>query len=178
MMVQRQQLSVYLAVSLDGYIATQEGNVDWLHHIQGDGDNGYEQYYSGVDAVIMGRNTYETILGFDVPFSYSGKDCYVYTNTRCGADENVNFINGTIEDLISSLSTRSYTKCWIMGGGLLISELINNKYISEFIVTIAPVILGSGIPLLTGIKDFQSLNLVKTTRYGQFVELHYDFTTE
>lgn len=177
-MVQGQQLSVYLAVSLDGYIATQEGNVDWLHHIQGDGDNGYEQYYSGVDAVIMGRNTYETIIGFDVPFPYSGKDCYVYTNTRYGADENVAFINGTIEDLISSLSTRSYTKCWIAGGGLLISELINNKYIKEFIVTIAPVILGSGIPLLTGIKDFQSLNLVKTTRYGQFVELHYDFITE
>ncbi|OAB40228.1 dihydrofolate reductase family protein [Paenibacillus antarcticus] len=175
---EQQQMSVYLAVSLDGYIATTEGNVDWLHHINGEGDNGYEHYYCGIDAVIMGRNTYETILTLDFPFPYSGKDCYVYTNSRYGADEHVTFINGTIDNLMSSLSTRSYTKCWICGGGLLISELINNKYITEFIVTIAPVILGSGIPLLTGIKDFQSLNLVKTTRYGQFVELHYDFTTE
>ncbi|OAB41725.1 dihydrofolate reductase family protein [Paenibacillus glacialis] len=174
-MNQEQTMSVYIAVSLDGYIATQEGNVDWLHHIEGDGDNGYDHYYSGTDAVIMGRNTYETILSFDVPFPYSGKDCYVYTNTRYGADENVTFINGTIEELISSLATLSYTKCWITGGGQLISELINKKYITEFMVTIAPVILGSGIPLLTGIKDFQSLNLVNTTRYGQFVELHYDF---
>lgn len=174
-MVKEQQISVYVAASLDGYIATNEGNVDWLYAIEGDGDNGYGRYYSGIDAVIMGRSTYEAIVSFDEPFPYSGKDCYVYTNSLHGSDPNVTFINGTVQDMILSLSSKSYKKIWIVGGGLLISELMNMKCVTEFIVNMTPVILGSGIPLFTGIKDFQSLNLVNTTRYGQFVELHYDF---
>lgn len=167
------KISVYIAASLDGFIATNTGAVDWLEAIEGDGDNGYGRYYSEVDAVVMGRKTYEVILGFDIPFPYRGKDCFVFTNQLAGSNEEATFINGTIDDLISALSTKDFKKVWIVGGGMLISELMNRHLVDEMIVTVAPVLLGSGVPLFRGISDFHALRLTDTTRYGQLVEMRY-----
>ena len=167
------KMSVYLAVSLDGFIATTEGSVGWLDDVNGEGDNGYERYYSEIDAVVMGRNTYSTILNFGVPFPYKDKDCYVYTNQLTGLDENVTFINGTVADLIDKLTKLDYQKIWVSGGGQLISALLNQNCVDELIVTVAPVLLGTGIPLFTGIEKFHKLKLVHTKQYGQFVELKY-----
>ncbi|SEN49592.1 Dihydrofolate reductase [Mesobacillus persicus] len=167
------KISVYIAASLDGFIANNTGAVDWLEAIEGDGDNGYGRYYSEVDAVVMGRKTYEVILGFDIPFPYRGKDCFVLTNQLTGSNEDVTFINGTVDDLMSALSTKNYKKAWVVGGGMLISELMNRHLIDELIVTVAPVLLGNGISLFSDITDFHALRLTDTTRYGQLVEMRY-----
>lgn len=163
--------SVYIAISLDGMIATPEGGVDWLHEVEGEGDNGYEAYYSKVDAVAMGRGTYEALLGFNVPFPYQGKACYVISDTLSCPHDHVQIVS--LDKLVGLLKTGGFHKLWIIGGGKLISELLNRRLLDELIVTVAPVLLGQGIPLFTGLQEFRQLRLEETRRYGQFVEMNY-----
>lgn len=168
--------SVYIAASLDGRIATPEGGVDWLHAVEGEGDNGYEAFYSAVDAVVMGRGTYEALLGFDVPFPYPGKTCYVVSDTLNGPREHVEIIG--MDKLDEILKKNSFGKLWVVGGGKLISELLNRSLLDELIVTVAPVLLGEGIPLFTGLQEFRKLRLEDIRRYGQFAELNYRVVRE
>ena len=72
---------LYIAVSVDGYIADADGGVGWLPSGDGGGDDyGYAGFYAGVDAIVMGRRTYEQVRGFGVAWPYPGKPAYVFTN--------------------------------------------------------------------------------------------------
>ncbi|WP_338778342.1 dihydrofolate reductase family protein [Metabacillus sp. FJAT-52054] len=71
---------LYIAMSLDGYIARENGDIDWLEEAERQGDNGYSELIENIDTVVMGRKTYEQVLGFDMEFPYKGMDCYVFSN--------------------------------------------------------------------------------------------------
>lgn len=166
------EVILYIAASLDGYIARPDGAVDWLDEVavQEDGadeDFGYEEFYAGIGTVLMGRVTYEQLLTFDVDYPYPGTAGYVFSRTRAGhRDENVEFVDGDdIPQFIAHLRTTSDKNIWLIGGGLLVQEFLRHNLIDRFIITVMPVILGEGIPMFPPPTPQINLELVETLSF-------------
>jgi dihydrofolate reductase len=166
---------LYIATSLDGYIATEEHNLDWLFAVEGEGDNGFSKFYDTVDTFLIGRATYDWIMKTEKgDFPYKGKECYVFSRTKMNENEYVKFINEDVIEFSKNLKNREGKNIWIVGGGELLHTFIKEELIDELRVTIAPILLGKGIPLFKN-NEFQTrLSLKSTTSFNQFVELHYD----
>lgn len=171
----QRKLVLYIASSLDGYIATDEHNLDWLFAVEGEGDNGYTTFYESVDTVLIGRVTYDWIIEHEKgDFPYKGKECYVFSRTKKDDDEHVNFICEDVVQFSKDIKNKNGKNIWLVGGGNLLNTFINEKFVDELIVTITPVLLGKGIPLFRN-NSFQTLLSLKSiNRFNQFVELHYD----
>lgn len=171
----QRKLVLYIASSLDGYIATDEHNLDWLFAVEGEGDNGYTRFYESVDTVLIGRITYDWIIQHEKgDFPYKGKECYVFSKTKKEDNEHVKYINENVVQFSKDLKNKNGKSIWLVGGGNLLNTFIKEKLVDELIVTIAPVLLGKGIPLFRS-NDFQTpLSLKSINRFNQFVELHYE----
>ena len=171
----QRKLVLYIASSLDGYIATEEHNLDWLFAVEGEDDNGYSAFYDTVDTVLIGRITYDWIMeheGGDFP--YKGKECYVFSKTQREDNEYVKFICDDVVQFTNDLKNKNGKRIWLVGGGNLLNTFINETLVDELIVTITPVLLGKGIPLFRN-NSFQTyLSLKSINRFNQFVELHYE----
>ncbi len=135
---------LFIASSLDGFIAGKLGEIDWLFSDQ---DYGYTEFFGRVDTVIMGRKTYELTLGFpDYPFQ--GTTGYVLSHSRAGdKHEHVEFIAREAGQLISELHAQPGKNIWIVGGSDVVRACVEQDLIDEYIVSIHPMILGDGIPL-------------------------------
>ena len=170
---------LFIASSLDGYIATEEHNLDWLFTVEGEGDNGYSKFYDTVDTVLMGRITYDWIIEHEKQiFPYKDKECYVFSRTKKDNNEHVTFISDEVVQFTNKLKNRNSGNIWVVGGGDLVHSFIKNKLIDELIITVAPVLLGTGIPLFKS-NGFQTpLSLKSINRYNQFVELHYEIVKQ
>ncbi|BCN30016.1 dihydrofolate reductase family protein [Anaeromicropila herbilytica] len=171
----QRKLVLYIASSLDGYIATDEHNLDWLFNVEGEGDNGYSAFYETVDTILIGRITYDWIMEYEKGvFPYKGKECYVFTRTKQDDNEYVKYISEDVVQFTKVLKNKKGKNIWLLGGGDLFHTFIKEKLVDEIIVTIAPVLLGKGIPLFRD-NSFQTLlSLKSTNRFNQFVELHYE----
>lgn len=174
-MMSQRKLVLYIASSLDGYIATDEHNLDWLFAVEGEGDNGYSTFYNTVDTILIGRITYEWIIEHEKgEFPYKGKECYVFSRTKKDYNEHVTFISEDVVQFSKDLKNKNGKSIWLVGGGNLLDTFIKEKLIDELIVTITPVLLGRGIPLFR-YNSFQTPLLLKSiNRFNQFVELHYE----
>lgn len=166
---------LYIAASLDGYIATKEDTLEWLFNTEGEGDNGYSEFYETVDTIILGRRTYDWILNMEGDnFPYKGKQCFVFSGTKQEEDGNVRFFHGDIVEFIEGLKQEEGKNIWIVGGGELLHHFISNRLVDEWIINIAPTVLGDGIPLFKK-QDFETpLRLTGVRRFNQFTELHYE----
>ncbi len=171
----QRKLVLYIASSLDGYIATEDHNLDWLFAVEGEGDNGYSMFYDTVDTILIGRVTYDWIIEHEKGnFPYKGKECYVFTRTKMMDNEYVTFISDDVVPFSKELKNRNGQSIWLVGGGNLLDTFLKEKLVDELIVTVAPVLLGKGIPLF-GNNSFQTpLSLISINRINQFVELHYE----
>jgi len=163
------KIKLFIASSLDGYIAREDGNIDWLPQ---SGNSGYDEFYKTIDTVIMGRKTYEQILTFG-KYPYEGQKSYVFTkNTEIKKDGNIEFVFET-EKLVKELLSSSGKDVWLVGGADLISTFLNFDLIDDIILSIIPIVLGKGIPLFKNIQKEIKFELVKTTEYNELVELYY-----
>ena len=171
----QRKLVLYIASSLDGYIATEEHNLDWLFATEGEGDNGYSAFYDTVDTVLIGRITYDWIMEHEKgDFPYKGKECYVFSKTQREDNEYVKFICDDVVRFTNNLKNMNGKRIWLVGGGNLLDTFIKEKLVDELIVTITPVLLGKGIPLFRN-NGFQThLSLKSIKRFNQFIELHYE----
>jgi dihydrofolate reductase len=145
---------LYTAASLDNYIATTDGGVDWLDDPEfalPDEDYGYGDFYKTIDTTLMGNKTYRFILDQDVPFPYPDKKNYVFSRSRTNQDtEFVEFIHDDITGFVRRLKQTRGADIWLVGGGQINAWLLNDDLIDEIILTVVPVILGDGIPLFHG----------------------------
>jgi dihydrofolate reductase len=138
------EVVLYVAQSLDGYIARPDGAVDWLDDAVG---LGYEQFYRGVGALVMGRKTYEQVLTFG-PFPYADRECYVVSSTRTGTAQFVRFVEiDAVGALVGTLRSRAGGNIWLVGGARLIRHFQERDLIDRYIIFTEPVLLGAGIPL-------------------------------
>jgi len=165
------KVKLFIASSLDRYIAKEDGTVDWLPE---NVDSGYDQFYSSIDTILMGKKTYEQILTFG-KYPYKDKSSYVFTrNPNQKKDENVEF-SSDVEEFTKKLISSSGKDIWLVGGGEIISTFLNLKFVDELILSVIPVVLGKGIPLFQNIKEEIKLELIKTTEYPELIELRYKF---
>ena len=163
----------YLGMSLDGYIADTAEGMTWLEEVKGQGDNGYGAFYDSISSVVMGRRTYDWLIKQDLEtFPYQDKDCYLLSSQPVELEKSVRLASSA-RLLLANLKEKSKQDIWIVGGGLLISKLIQEGLLDCLQVMIAPFLLGDGVPLFTALDCPYRLKLTDCRRHGQFVELFY-----
>ena len=166
------------AVSLDSYIARQDGSVDWLYdsdyEIEGE-DYGMEVFYRSLDTTLMGNKTYREILGFDVTFPYPDTTNYVFTRSKAHQDnEHVEFITGDIVTFIQQLKEGEGRDIWLIGGGQINALLLTHDLIDRITLTVVPRILGAGIPLFPDLQEDIKLELASAKPYDSgLVQLEF-----
>lgn len=169
------RVKVFIPMTLDNYIATEQGNLNWLNHIEAFGDNGYTRLYNDIDTVVLGRQTMEWLIDIpNISFPYTNKTCYVLSRTPQPPHANITWVQQNIASFLQQLKAQSGRDIWLVGGGQLIRSAFEAHVIDEVIVIIAPILLGKGIPLFTGILNTQHLQLQHVEAFGQFVEIRYD----
>lgn len=168
---------VYIATSLDGYIAEKDGGLDWLMNIPNPtgSDFGFADFMSGIDALVMGRATFEKVLSFDQwpydkPVFVLSREMTMLPSDMAGKAE---LLCGDIDQILATLNQRGMTRLYI-DGGKTVQSFLAADLIDELIVTSIPVLLGDGIPLygaLDGQLDFELVG--SEVLLGQMVKSHY-----
>ncbi|MCG8547050.1 MAG: dihydrofolate reductase family protein [Alphaproteobacteria bacterium] len=149
----------YVAVSLDGYIATADGGVAWLDPFNGE-DFGYEAFLSAIGTVVLGRATYDQVLGFGA-WPYRGKQGYVVTSkTLSDPPDGVQAHHGGIGDLARRLRAEADEDIWIVGGGRTAAGFLAAGALDRIELFVMPVLLGTGIPFLPAGANAANLSLI------------------
>jgi dihydrofolate reductase len=157
--------SVFIATSLDGFIAREDGAFDWLPNDPE--PHGYEEFIASVDALVIGRKTFETAAAFD-PWPYGEKPVFVLTSRPSAwkaPDGSVcEFLSGNPREIVDRLTERGLHHLYI-DGGVTIQGFLEAGLIQHLIVTRVPVLLGSGIPLFGPLSRDVRVNHVATRSY-------------
>lgn len=159
---------LYIAASIDGYIAGPNGEIDWLHSIDNPNnlDFGYTKFYKSIDTTIIGNSTYKQILSFGVDFPYPEKTNYVFSKSKSKSDtDHVKFVNSNFEKFVIDLKNSSGKNIWLIGGGKINSFFLKNNFIDEIILTTIPIILGKGIPLFEDNVSNKKMRMSKIKSY-------------
>lgn len=147
----KKKIKLYIAVSLDGYIARPDGNLDWLtkYPMPTGTEYGYKDLMDSIDTIIMGGKTYRAVLDMDFEWPYSDKACYIvsHRNTNLTPTKNVKFITENVVETVKALKQQDGKDIWLVGGGQVITLLLNHDLVDEMQICYIPVILGNGIPL-------------------------------
>ncbi len=170
---------LYIASSLDGYIAASDGGIEWLSSVELEGeDYGYQAFFDSVDALIMGRRTYEQILGFG-EWPYGDKPSWVMSRRALWPDKaSIHVSDKDVEELLKSLQNQGLNRIWLVGGAVLVDAFEQAGCIDEYIISVVPQLLGDGIPLFTAGRRQRALSLVDSWSYPSgLVQLHYRVTT-
>ncbi len=167
---------LYIAMSLDGYIARENGDIDWLSVVDmPNEDYGYSAFIKNVDTVIMGRKTYEKVGSFGIAFPHKDKTCYVLSGSKTGKNDHVTFFSGDLSELIAAIKDQRCGNIFIDGGAETVNALLKQGLIEECVISIVPVLLGSGIKLFRDGRPETSLKLVSTDSFTSgLVQLRYE----
>ncbi|MCG6142620.1 dihydrofolate reductase family protein [Leptospira mtsangambouensis] len=172
------QYKAFIASSLDGFIARKNGTLDWLTSEEFKLDNddfGYSSFIKGIDCIVMGRVTFETVLGFE-PYPFDSIPVYVFTHNpdyKFETQHPIFIFNGTIENLTATL-VKKQIKAAYVDGGKLIQHFIKEQALDEIIITRTPILLGSGLPLFGDSAQDQKLKHIRTLTYPNgFVQSTY-----
>lgn len=173
--------SVYIATSLDGYIARENGDLDWLDDAsktvpEGE-DCGYNSFMESVDALIMGRNTYDKVLTFG-KWPYESKRVIVLSSKKVyipkEISETVSCSSESPTELCNRLNNEGIKKLYV-DGGITIQRFLSEELINDITLTLIPVILGRGIPLFTNLNNDISLKVLDTKHYDfGFIKIKYE----
>lgn len=173
-MEKRRNVILYIGTSIDGYIAKDDGTLEWLESTEVEGDSGYNSLLKRIDTVVMGKGTYDIIRGFEMDYPYSDYTNYVFSNSVSGSDEYASFINEDVKTFINNIKQQPGKDIWLIGGGNLAREFFKENLIDEFQLAIASIILGTGISLYNGDDITQKYRLTKVEKLGQLAMLRYE----
>ena len=171
------KVSLFIAMSLDGYIADSKGGVSWLTGQGDDSENidSYSEFVKDIDTILMGRNTYHQLITELSPDVWVYDDFITYVITR---EENVSsdkiiFANENPGDLIKKLKEQGGKGIWVCGGADIVQQLVTENLIDIYYITVIPTILGSGIRLFENGKNEIKLKLLHTQNYNGMIDLIY-----
>jgi dihydrofolate reductase len=167
------RLSVFIASSLDGYIAAPDGSLAWLEEAaRREEDYGYESFIQGVDALAMGRGTYDHIAHLD-PLPFAGRPVFVFTHRLPPPRDTVTFWQESPRTALDRWAAMGLGRVYV-DGGALISEFLAEGLIDDLILTKVPVLLGDGLPLFHPIAVSTGLRLEGVQSWPSgFVNLSY-----
>lgn len=160
---------LFIATSADGFIAREDGAIDWLPSVDGD-DYGYNGFIKTVDTLLMGRRTYEQLLTFG-PFPYADKRTFVFTRRMRlgggpGMHPSISLVHEDPVPFVRRLRRQSGGTIWLVGGARLIQPLQEAALIDEYVISICPVFIGSGIPLFRRADREAQLRLTRHRAYS------------
>lgn len=166
---------LYIATSLDGYIATKDGDLNFLSSVEKEGeDYGYYDFVKSVDAVIVGRKTYEKVLSMGFDFPHTDKKAYIITRTPRPSIGSVQFYTGKLKSLVEELKSKEGKNIYCDGGAEIVNELMKHDLIDEYIISVIPVFLGDGIRLFKDGRSEQKLELLSAKSFDKgLVQLYY-----
>jgi dihydrofolate reductase len=166
---------LYIAMSLDGYIAKPNDDLGFLSIVAQEGeDYGYANFINTVDTVIMGRKTYEWVMKQVPEFPHADKNTYIITRTARRTTGHTQFYTGKLRELIVRLKSESGRNIFCDGGAEIVNELLKDDLIDEFIISVIPVMVGNGVRLFKDGRPEQQLTLVSTKQFDKgLVQLHY-----
>ncbi|RJX71024.1 dihydrofolate reductase [Vibrio sinensis] len=169
---------VFIATSLDGYIADKNGGLEWLNTVPNptQDDMGFNAHMERIDALVMGRNTFEMVLSFGVDWPYS-KPVYVLSNTLtsvpAGYEDKVSLIKGELDGVIATLNQQGYHNLYI-DGGVTVQQFLEQDLIDEMIISTIPVLLGGGVSLFGSLPEYVNFTLKSSTiLLDEIVQSHY-----
>lgn len=162
------KVAVYIAASVDGFIAKKDGDVAWLHDfryaIEGE-DFGYAQFMADVDCIVMGRNTYEKVLEFET-WPFTGKRVVVLSSTLLRVDQPDTELSAeTPAALLHKLAAEGIKKVYL-DGGKTIQSFLRDGLVHEMTITRIPILLGSGLPLFGQLDASVHLQHSKSHAYA------------
>jgi dihydrofolate reductase len=156
------RVRLFIATSLDGYIAGPNDALDWLFT---DEDYGYDEFIEDVDTLAMGRRTFETVLGIG-DWPYDGKRTYVFSRGASPPlDPRVVYTSQTPMEWVTSRCAEDGKSLWVVGGGQLIRAFLDAYLVDEIAIAVHPVILGGGVPLVPEGTHRHALRLVNHRAY-------------
>ncbi len=163
---------LFIAASLDGYIAGPDDDLSWLFT---DEDFGFTDFYSDVDTLVMGRGTYEVVSGY-IDWPYPGKRAIVVSRSaEVDIDTpDTELYSEDLQSLVDKLSSDGAERVWLVGGGELVKSFLKQGLLDEITVSMHPILLGHGVPLFPGGFQRTMLMLKDTKVYdGGLVQLNY-----
>jgi dihydrofolate reductase len=175
-MTKRRNVIVHIATSADGYIARPDGDLDWLTSRPAPkGFYGMNAFMKSIDTMLLGRKTYEASLRLGGTFdSKSRSIVFSHHAPPADAPPGVEFVNEAIGPFVRRLREQPGKDIWLMGGGELIASFLDEHAIDEFVISVVPVFIGDGIPLIARRHRQVPLDLHSTERFEDgLVQLHY-----
>jgi dihydrofolate reductase len=174
----RPQISIYIAASVNGYIAREDHSLDWLDQVNGFNEElGFQEFLDSIDTIILGRNTYEVVEKLIAGFSdwpYKGKRVIVLSSGLQSVKKDVELFQGDLAQLASQLHAEGVQHIWI-DGGVTVSKFLEHQMVDTMTLSVIPVILGSGIPLFSLTKEL-SCHLISSQSFPSgLVKINYAF---
>ena len=169
------KLCLFIAMSLDGYIAKPDNDISFLDEMNQEGeDYGYSAFINTVDTVILGRKTYDKVRSMGVELPYGERRVIVLTHNPQPASQTTSFYSGNLTEKIALLRSQPGKHIYCDGGAETILQLLKGNLVDELIVSIVPILLGNGIRLFGANFLEQKLKLVKSQQFEKgLVQLHY-----
>jgi len=169
---------LFIAMSLDGYIADIHGGTGWLEgQVSGENDMvSYEEFTQNIDTVIMGANTYRQLVTELSPneWVYSNFTSYIITHAPKKSTDKIRFTDEHPSQLVNRLKNETGKDIWICGGASIAKQLMQADLIEQYYINVIPVILGNGIRLFDNSEKELKLKLIKTRSYNGIVDLVYE----
>jgi len=171
----RRKVILYIATSLDGYIAKPNDDLSFLSIVEQEGqDYGYADFVKTVDTVIVGRKTYDKVISMGFDFPHADKDAYIITRTLRPTIGSVKFYSGDLKTLVGKLKTESGKNIYCDGGAEIVNELLKDNLIDEFIISVIPILVGNGTKLFKDNRPEQKLELVSVKSFDKgLTQLHF-----
>jgi len=163
----RRKIIVHIATSADGYIARSDGDLEWLTSRPAPkGFYGLNAFMRSIDTKVLGRKTYEMSLRLGAEFDSKNR-CIVFSRRAPPADapSGVEFVNEAIGLFVDRLRAQPGKDIWLMGGGEIIASFLDEHAIDEFVISVAPVFIGEGIPLIARRQRHMPLELLSSDRF-------------
>ena len=171
------KLCLFIATSLDGYIAKPNDDLSFLKLVEKAGeDYGYAEFTANIDTIILGRKTYDYVLKEIGSSHYDNgqRDVYVITRTTRPSAGRTTFYTGNLTELVEQLKSESGKNIYCDGGAEIVNELLKSDLIDEFIISILPILVGNGTRLFNNGRPEQQLELVNSETFDTgLTQLHY-----
>ena len=171
------KVSLFIAMSLDGYIADKAGRVDWLSGQERNKDDleSYSEFIKNIDTVVMGWNTYYQIMTELSPdkWIYDDLKSYVITHRKQASTDKILFTGKSPCDIVNDLKKASGKGIWVCGGANIAGQLMKANLIDEYYISVIPTILGAGVRLFENVEREIKLRLVCTKTYNGITDLVY-----
>lgn len=174
-MSKNRQVILYIAMSLDGYIAKPNDDLSFLSIVEKDGeDYGYADFVSTIDTVILGRKTYDWVMKQVGEFPHADKNAYIITRTARPTIGKTDFYTGDLTDLVRKLKSENGKNIFCDGGAEIVNELLKNDLLDEIIISVIPILIGNGTRLFKDGRPEQKLKLVNVKTFDTgLTQLHY-----